>query len=136
MFYLILFKYSGVFPKSFFFCQSIGSSTFFALERMFSIALVTMKFLPDFNPWTGLSVTFGTLSFLCLQSYEKFLTKNMRKNTWRQGLVAHGSCLFFQKVFGNRLAIPLNMPKGLRITVFSVCLQPSGVFSPVISSLY
>ena len=60
----------------------------------------------------------------------------MRKNTWRQSLITHRPCLFFQKVFGSRLAISLNMPKGLRIAVFSVCLQSRGEFSTVIGGLH
>jgi len=33
-----------------------------------------MKFLPDFRPRTGFSLTLGTGSLLCEQSYEKLCT--------------------------------------------------------------
>ena len=41
---------------------------------MFSIALVTIKFFPDFKPKTGFSLTSGTLGFLKELSYEKLRT--------------------------------------------------------------
>ena len=52
----------------------MGYSVFLAVERIFSIALVTIKFFPDFNPRTGFSFTSGTLGFLKELSYEKLRT--------------------------------------------------------------
>ena len=64
----ILFKYSGFFPYSFFFNQFFSSLPFLEIDKIFSTAFETIKFLFDFSPWIGLSRTVGTGYFLCLQS--------------------------------------------------------------------
>ena len=65
---LILDKYCGTCPKSFFYSQLIGSWVFLALDKMVSTALATMKSFPELIPNTGFSLTRGTATFLWLQS--------------------------------------------------------------------
>lgn len=76
MLYYILVKYSGTFPKSFFSVHAFSSTTYFGADNIFSTALVTIKFLFDFNPWIGASFFLGT-GGLTAAGYLYCLTKHI-----------------------------------------------------------
>jgi hypothetical protein len=65
---LIFYRYCGTFPNVFFYSQFVGYYNFLALDRMFSIALVTTKSFPDLKPIAGFYERLGTESFLYTQS--------------------------------------------------------------------
>lgn len=77
------------------------------------MALVTMKFLLDLRPSTGFSWALGTGTFLCVQSYEKFLTAIVWKIPGGSVSLPMVPVFFFKKLLGCGFLSPIRWPKVL-----------------------
>ena len=67
-------RYSGVLPKSFLLVQLFSSGIVLGAAKIFSTALVTMKFLLDLRPMIGFSSFLGTGGLVIVSLYLNALT--------------------------------------------------------------